>query len=258
MATRAQQMEILAAGVIWNGSNIAVPYAAFYAAGTVTPKNAFADLDKSVAITKKALDTQGRAIVYGDGIYKIRFYDGDPDASGVLKFEIDNYKVTAVTGNSRTITSDTTGSDDDSLILGDTSTATVIYTLPSAVLMAGRTLTLKKISAANTFTYTAFAGENIDGASSGSLFDNNATIQVISNGVNWYGAQLSEIVSVSTNLAGGEAGVLPYQSATDVTAFTTVGTAGQVLQSNATAAPTWVDPATIGKIVAHVSGLVLK
>ena len=50
----------------------------------------------------------------------------------------------------------------------------------------------------------------------------------------------------ATNLAGGSAGVVPYQSATDTTAFTAVGTAGQVLKSNGTSAPTWVNPSSLG------------
>ena len=50
----------------------------------------------------------------------------------------------------------------------------------------------------------------------------------------------------ATNLAGGSAGVVPYQSATDTTAFTAVGTSGQVLKSNGTSAPTWVNPSSLG------------
>jgi hypothetical protein len=43
----------------------------------------------------------------------------------------------------------------------------------------------------------------------------------------------------SVNLAGGSAGVVPYQSGAGATSFTAVGTVGQVLVSNGTAAPTW-------------------
>ena len=52
-------------------------------------------------------------------------------------------------------------------------------------------------------------------------------------------------VGKASNLAGGSAGVVPYQSATDTTAFTAVGTAGQVLKSNGNSAPTWVDPSSL-------------
>jgi hypothetical protein len=42
-----------------------------------------------------------------------------------------------------------------------------------------------------------------------------------------------------SNLSGGLAGTVPYQSAPNVTSFTTVGTTGQILTSNGSGAPTW-------------------
>jgi hypothetical protein len=50
---------------------------------------------------------------------------------------------------------------------------------------------------------------------------------------------LSTSVTNSTNLRLGAAGQIPYQSAASTTLFTAVGTAGQVLSSNGTSAPTW-------------------
>lgn len=52
-------------------------------------------------------------------------------------------------------------------------------------------------------------------------------------------------------LAGGTAGQVAYQSATDTTAFVS-GSAGQILQSNGASAPTFVTPsyATTGKAIA--------
>jgi hypothetical protein len=41
------------------------------------------------------------------------------------------------------------------------------------------------------------------------------------------------------NLSGGAAGKIPYQTGSSTTAFTAVGTTGQVLTSNGTSAPTW-------------------
>jgi len=43
----------------------------------------------------------------------------------------------------------------------------------------------------------------------------------------------------ATNLIGGTAGLIPYQSGATTTAFIPVGTTGQVLKSNGTSAPTW-------------------
>lgn len=45
--------------------------------------------------------------------------------------------------------------------------------------------------------------------------------------------------TTSTNLAGGGAGSVPYQSGAGATAFVAAGTIGYVLTSNGTSAPTW-------------------
>jgi hypothetical protein len=46
----------------------------------------------------------------------------------------------------------------------------------------------------------------------------------------------------ATNIVGGVAGALPYQSAPGVTNFTAAGISGQVLVSAGTGAPTWSTP----------------
>jgi hypothetical protein len=48
------------------------------------------------------------------------------------------------------------------------------------------------------------------------------------------------VIGTATNLAGGVAGAVPYQTAPSTTGFTGAGMAGQYLQSNGTSAPTWV------------------
>jgi len=47
------------------------------------------------------------------------------------------------------------------------------------------------------------------------------------------------VASTANNLAGGSAGVLPYQTASGVTSFSAAGTTGQVLLSGGTGSPTW-------------------
>jgi hypothetical protein len=54
--------------------------------------------------------------------------------------------------------------------------------------------------------------------------------------IDWVAAPAA---SSSINLTGGTAGAVPYQAGVGSTLFTGVGTAGQVLVSNGTAAPTW-------------------
>ena len=46
-------------------------------------------------------------------------------------------------------------------------------------------------------------------------------------------------VTRATNLAGGGAGQLPYNTAANTTTFLATGTSGQLLQSNGTSAPSW-------------------
>jgi hypothetical protein len=55
------------------------------------------------------------------------------------------------------------------------------------------------------------------------------------------------VITYSANLTGGSAGKIPYQSGANTTSFTAAGTAGQVLYSNGTSAPTWgTAPVTLG------------
>lgn len=58
-----------------------------------------------------------------------------------------------------------------------------------------------------------------------------------------------------SGLSGGTAGVVPYQSGVGVTGFTAAGTAGQVLQSNGTAAPSWTSTPQVGGESAGYLGL---
>lgn len=54
-------------------------------------------------------------------------------------------------------------------------------------------------------------------------------------------AALTGNASTATNLASGGAGQVPYNTGSGATSFLAAGTAGQVLQSNATSAPTWTN-----------------
>ena len=52
-------------------------------------------------------------------------------------------------------------------------------------------------------------------------------------------AALTGNATTASSIAGGTAGAIPYQTGAGTTQFTAVGTAGQLLVSNGTAAPTW-------------------
>ena len=72
------------------------------------------------------------------------------------------------------------------------------------------------------------AGELAINIADGKLFykDNLGVVQSFSS-------------TTATNLAGGIASQIPYQSAAGTTAFIANGTAGQILTSNGTSAPSW-------------------
>ena len=48
-----------------------------------------------------------------------------------------------------------------------------------------------------------------------------------------------------SNIAGGSAGQILYQTSTNNTGFVSVGTSGQLLQSNGTASPSWINQSSI-------------
>lgn len=59
-------------------------------------------------------------------------------------------------------------------------------------------------------------------------------------------AQSTLAVGTATNLAGGTAGALPYQSGAGTTLFSAAGTTGQFLISGGTGSPTWTDTVSGG------------
>jgi len=74
----------------------------------------------------------------------------------------------------------------DSVILADATAAAFTVTLPSAVGIAGRQYTIKKVdSSANAVTIASAAG-NIDGAATKTLSAQWQAARVVSDGANWF------------------------------------------------------------------------
>ena len=88
------------------------------------------------------------------------------------------------------------------------------------------------------------------GAGATSLLTAGTSAQVLISGTapSWTNISSLSVSSASTattatNLAGGTAGGVPYQTGAGTTGITAAGTAGNVLTSNGTSAPTWAAPA---------------
>ena len=55
-----------------------------------------------------------------------------------------------------------------------------------------------------------------------------------------WSSNIGGTAATATNLAGGAAGTIPWQSTAGTTGFTAAGTSGYLLKSNGTSAPTWL------------------
>jgi len=90
----------------------------------------------------------------------------------------------------------------------------------------------------------------------GSTVAAGASVVAVWNGSAWsgYSAPPATTATTATNLAGGVAGAVHYQSGAGATGFSAAGTSGQVLLSGGTGAPTW--SSNIGGNAANVSGTV--
>lgn len=114
---------------------------------------------------------------------------------------------------------------------------------------------------------TATTATNVAGGAAGSLVYQTAaaTTSTLALGTTNYvltaGASAPQYVAQSTlsvgsattattatNLAGGGAGYVPYQSGSGATSFVAAGTIGYVLTSNGTSAPTWTAPAAYATV----------
>ena len=114
---------------------------------------------------------------------------------------------------------------------------------------------------------TATTATNVAGGAAGSLVYQTAaaTTSTLALGTTNYvltaGASAPQYVAQSTlsvgsattattatNLAGGGAGYVPYQSGSGATSFLAAGTSGQVLTSGGAGAPTWSTPVTYATV----------
>ena len=146
----------------------------------------------------------------------------------------------SITGNSATVTNGlySTGSYSNptwlTSILGSIVSGAVSTATTATNVAGGAAGSLVYQSAAATTTTLALGTTNyvLTAGASAPQYVAQSTLSVGS----------ATTATTATNLAGGGAGYIPYQSGAGATAFTAAGTSGQVLQSNGSSAPTWVTP----------------
>jgi hypothetical protein len=100
-----------------------------------------------------------------------------------------------------------------------------------------------------------YGGTGVAGTLTGVLYGNGSSAHTVATGSQIASAIGSTAVTNATNatnIAGGTAGQVPYQTGASTTAFTATGTSGQVLTSAGTGTPTWTTPTT--GTVTSVSG----
>lgn len=83
-------------------------------------------------------------------------------------------------------------------------------------------------------------------AGTGIALSNSDLTILYCDGTNVVNAQT--VVAPASNLAGGSAGVIPYQTGAGTTSFTAAGAAGTVLQGQGSGAPTFNDLGTINHV----------
>jgi hypothetical protein len=89
-------------------------------------------------------------------------------------------------------------------------------------------------------TPTALVGTNITGTAAGLSIGGNAATATTATTATTAGSATT--AGTATNLAGGAASQIPYQTGAGATSFIANGTSGQVLTSNGTSVPTWTTP----------------
>jgi hypothetical protein len=126
---------------------------------------------------------------------------------------------------------------------GQLTNTLAIGTAPFVITSTTRVTNLNVATAGTADTLTT--ARTIGGVS----FNGSANINL--PGVNTAGNQNTSgnatTATTATNIAGGAAGRIPYNTGAGTTAFVAAGTAGQILQSNGTSAPTFVNNTAASK-----------
>lgn len=181
----------------------------------------------------------------------------------------------------------TSGTIDSARISGDYSGITGVGTLLNLTVTntingsingnAATATTATTAATANKVANSLTINNSGSGSASGATFDGSSAITISYNtigspkadgtgasgtwGINISGnaatATSSGSSTTASNLAGGTAGQIPYQTGANATSFTAVGSSGQVLSSTAGSAPTWISASGLLDNISSTQGVVL-
>jgi hypothetical protein len=154
-----------------------------------------------------------------------------------------------VTGNAATVTNGvyTTGSYSNptwiTSILGSIVSGAVATATTATNVAGGTTGALHYQSGVGATTFLTLGTTNyvLTAGASAPQYVAQSTLSVGS-------ASTATSATTATNLAGGIASQIPYQTAAGATSFIANGTTGQFLQSNGTGAPTWATPTSYATV----------
>jgi hypothetical protein len=172
MTTRAIQIESLADPLIdpITGSLCSGYTAYFYAAGTSTPKNVWTEKEKTNPFTSYVLDSGGKALLYGDGIYKIVVKNLD----ATIILTLDNQKIQANTFSVVQKVGTYTATPDDDVILADGT-----FTVNIADIATFEHPLLIKNIGSGTITIDPSGSQTIDGSATKTLPVSGQSLEIV-------------------------------------------------------------------------------
>lgn len=190
MSTRAAQIELILGPLHdpLTGGLCAGYTAYFYATGTSTAKNVWTEPAKTNPYTSYELDSGGKALLYGDGTYKIVVKNLD----GAAVLTLDPVKVQATTYSVVTKVGTYTATPDDDVILCNGTFTVNLQTVANFE----HPLTLKNIGS-GTITIDPYSTQTIDGDSTYTFNSSNETITIYPDvtGSTWRKGPVLDIAS---------------------------------------------------------------
>ena len=190
--------------------------------------------DIAIAATQITSGTIDSARISGD-------YSGITGVGTLLNLTVTNTINGSINGNAATATTATTASTAskvaNALTVNDSGTGSA-----SGATFDG--------SSAVTISYNTIGAPKADGTGASGTWN----INISGNAAT---ATSSGSSTTASNLAGGTAGQIPYQTGANATSFTAVGSSGQVLSSTAGSAPTWISASGLLDNISSTQGVVL-